>query len=149
MMDDVHDQLTVTGIDTARTKPMDFFDAVVTVCQEPMVGYVPNEVEHYYFFNMADGESDTYGGDSSYELFERATEAVVGELQDGNRVLLHSHKGQSRSVAVATAALAAYEGRTYADARQQVVNRRGGADPGQHVENHAQKYVSQRQQNGQ
>ena len=96
--------LTIVDINTARLMPKDGFDRVITVCQESIEDNVSSKMT-YNHYCMADGETTKYGGSSSYELFERAANTLYNALASDEDVLIHCHRGRSRSVAVSIAAL--------------------------------------------
>jgi len=98
----VHHQLTIANIAHVRQEPLDC-DRVITVCQEPVT---ENVSVPYEFYSLSDGD-DEYGGECSYELFEAVASSLVDALQRGDDVLIHCHRGQSRSASVAVAAMAA------------------------------------------
>jgi len=98
-------KLWVSDIEAARDRDTDYFDAVVTVCQDN-VGDDVGDGCAYSYFNMSDGETGR-GGDSSYKLFERAVDHVRMQLRSGHDTLVHCHVGRSRSVSVCAAAIAA------------------------------------------
>ena len=101
-------ELHITGMDEAVQIKKSPFDKVITVCQERIDDNLPADIA-YSFYCMSDGEHSTekvYGGSCDYDLFEAAANELYQTLADGQTVLIHCHAGQSRSVAVATAALA-------------------------------------------
>lgn len=59
----------------------------------------------YDYYNMSDGAHDPFG-DASQEVFNNAVNSVFDALSDDKHVLVHCQAGQSRSPAVAAAALA-------------------------------------------
>lgn len=97
-------ELYITNITEARTIEKDQFDRIITVCQDSIEDNVPDSCE-YRFYEMSDGPDNTYGGDHSYDLFKIAADSLYEGLEDGEKVLIHCHAGQSRSVSVATATL--------------------------------------------
>lgn len=111
-MRQAHDQLYIGDIADARNKSLKGFDVVVTVCQESVEDNISSYTE-YHWFNMSDGPHCGYGGDHSYETFEKAADAVLSALRDDRMVFIHCHAGVSRSVSVAAAALAVYEGTSW------------------------------------
>ncbi|UBF22417.1 dual specificity protein phosphatase [Haloarcula virus HCTV-15] len=140
-MNPITERLYVTDIQSVRERPLDGIDHVVTVCQDSVEDNLPEGV-HYDFFCMADGvESGHVPGDSSFEMFEQATDRVVAGLTVGDTVLVHCHAGVSRSVAVATAALAVTEDLSTEEAFQRVRMARPLADPHDLLWLHADRYV--------
>lgn len=140
-MNKITDQLYVTDIQTVRERPLGEINHVVTVCQDSVEDNIPGDVTYDYFC-MADGvESGQVPGDASFEMFEKAADRVVAGLTVGNKVLVHCHAGVSRSVAVATAALAVTEDLTTEEALQRVRLARPIADPHDMLWLHADRYV--------
>lgn len=136
----ITDQLYVGDIQDAREAPTDRFDRVVTVCQDEVSDNVGCA---YNWFNMSDGPENSYGGDSSYELFAEAADCVLASLDDGETVLVHCHMGQSRSVAVAAAALAVFK-QAYAERGFEWVRQgRGQTHPDHSLRLHAIRYADE------
>lgn len=98
-------RLFVAGIQEAAERSTDDLDQVMTVCQDSIADTVPDDVT-YIWYKMSDGPHNPYGGDCSYETFVAAADDVWRALSNDESVLVHCHKGQSRSVSVAAAALA-------------------------------------------
>lgn len=130
--------LWITDIEDARTCNKDRFDRVVTVCQDAIGDNVGCRYSHY---NMADGPHNAYGGDSSYEMFRDAANEIVGALADAEVVLVHCHMGQSRSVSVCMAAVAAFKDIEFEEARDIVEDARPQAHPDTLLLEHARKYA--------
>lgn len=137
-MDEILDRLYVGDIEDARERDTSQFDRVVTVCQDEVSDNIGCTYSHY---NMSDGPENSYGGDSSYEMYRQAADEVTIALADGETVLVHCHMGQSRSVAVCIGAVAAYEDIEYEDARQVVFDARPQAHPDNRLREHARKYA--------
>ena len=100
-----HPLLHISDINYVRENPLDY-DRVVTVCQDSVVDNVGCAYEYY---NLSDGETEGYGGEFSYTLFEQAAGGVQHSIERGEKTLIHCHMGQSRSVSVAAAAIAVHE----------------------------------------
>lgn len=68
-------------------------DVVYNLCQE-----LTNQVTHVkcHHIPMRDDECDVW----MRELYRRAVEMVVADIEDGKNVLVHCHEGRNRSVAV-------------------------------------------------
>lgn len=131
----------VSDIEYVRENPTDKYDVVVTCCQDEVRDNVSDETA-YYWFNMADGAADSYGGDSSYGTFEVAASTVMDALEAGQKVLCHCHMGQSRSVAVAIAALAVYRGEGYWDVYD-IIDRKRDIHPDETLEAHALTFIAE------
>jgi protein-tyrosine phosphatase len=100
-------ELYVTDITDARTTAKTNIDRVITTCQDSIEANV-SDTTTYSHYCMSDGRPEVeekYGGSCEYELFETSTDELYDALTDDERVLIHCHRGQSRSVSVATAAL--------------------------------------------
>jgi hypothetical protein len=79
------------------------FDAVLSVCQDEVSD---NTNGPYHHFKLSDGPpSGRSGGRFEYTLFRDAANMLAAYLEDRHHVLVHCHAGQSRSPAVAAAAL--------------------------------------------
>lgn len=141
-------ELFVSNIQQARTAPKHRFDRIVTVCQDEISDNVPDNIE-YSHYCMSDGRpevEDQYGGSCEYELFARAADELYDALMDGERVLVHCHAGQSRSVSVAGAAIARIEGVPVYDSVGTVRDCRGTTTyPDETLLDHADRYVSEQQ----
>ena len=140
-MNEVVDGIWVGDIVDVREESTNHFETIITVCQDSVEDNISAEQE-YHFFCMADGplSADAYGGSYEYEMFEEAVNAVLAAEQP---VLVHCHMGQSRSVAVVTAAVAVMESMNWYDAFEQVRRYRPQAHPdGMLVEN-AQRYIEE------
>jgi len=136
-MNHVTDNLVVADIQSVRERPTQQFDRVVTVCQDSVEDNVGCA---YDWFNMSDGHGE-YGGDASFELFAEAVDTVVAALEAGEHVCVHCHAGQSRSVAVATAALTVTSDRSTAEAYDAVERVRPTANPNPRLRGHINQYV--------
>jgi len=133
------DGLYVSNITYAVTEDTSEFDRVVTVCQDNIEDNVGCRYSHY---KMADGEPQGHNpGDCSFELFEQAADEVAVALADGETVLVHCHAGQSRSVSVCMAAVAALTDSSFAHAREVVEDARPQAQPNALLLEHARKYA--------
>lgn len=134
----ITDLLWVGDIQDVREGPTDRFDRVVTVCQDRVFDNVGCE---YNWFNMSDGPKNSYGGDSSYELFAEAAQCVLDAMRGGEVVLVHCHAGQSRSVSVAAAALAVLTDVRIEAGYNSVWERRGRTYPDDLLQDHADRFV--------
>lgn len=140
-MDSVHEQVYIGAIEDVREQPLpDDVDAVVTVCQECVEDNVSDSVS-YKWFNMSDGPANSYGGDSSYELFKQAARYVQTLLNGGKTVFVHCHMGQSRSAAVTAAALGAYTNKSYPYIIGHLKEQRPQVNPDGLLRDHAMQYI--------
>lgn len=137
-MDQITENLWVGDIQDVREESTSRFDRVITVCQDE-VG--DNVGCNYHHFNMSDGPADSYGGDHSYELFHEAALTLLGSLMYGEKVFIHCHMGQSRSVSVACAAISVKEQIPYHRAFKMVERGRPQAHPDPHLQDHAEKFI--------
>lgn len=97
-------ELHITNITEAIQGETNHLDRVITVCQDNIEDNISDDMI-YSFHRMSDGPHNGYGGYHSYYMFEQAADELYAALTSGERVLIHCHAGQSRSVSVATAAL--------------------------------------------
>lgn len=140
-MDKVYKNLWIGDIDDAREEPLGDFgiQRVITVCQDSVSDNIGCDYTHY---NMSDGPDNKYGGDHSYEIYQEATDDLFNYLQSGDKVLIHCHKGQSRSVSVAVGAISRLKGISPSEALDLIENNRPEVDPDDLLIQHAEKYVS-------
>ncbi len=139
-MNEITDQLWISDISSVRESDTSRFDHVITVCQDSVEDNIACEYDQ---FNIADGplSQDYYGGDLSYSSFENAAETLHEALENDKTVLIHCHAGQSRSVAVAAAALARQQGCRFSEALAQIEDARPIANPLETHREHAKRYV--------
>lgn len=135
-------ELYISGITSIYEGETNHADRVVTVCQDNVRENV-SDSQAYDFFEMADGPHNSYGGDHSYELFERAATVVWNALYHNESVILHCHMGQSRSVSVGTAALGRLLDEPRHEAFGLISDSRPQAHPDQLLMGHAQTYIEQ------
>jgi protein-tyrosine phosphatase len=132
-------ELHITDIEEAQTMDKSRFDVVITVCQDSIEDNVSDEQE-YCYFNMSDGETG-YGGRSDYDLFEEAATELYQALSADKCVLIHCHMGRSRSVSVATAAVARILEQTRAETYSIVRYYRPQAHPNQLLYDYVRRYI--------
>lgn len=137
-MDQITENLWIGDIQDVWEGDTSQFDRVITVCQDETGDNVGCR---YNFFNMSDGPSNGYGGDHSYELFHEAAVTLLGSLTYGENVFIHCHMGASRSVSVASAALAVVKDISYREAFKIVETNRPQAHPDPHLREHAEKFI--------
>ena len=132
----VHDQLTIANIAHVRQCSLNC-DRVITVCQEPVSDNVSCA---YEFYNLSDGD-DNYGGECSYELFEKAADSLVDALQRSEDVVIHCHRGKSRSASVAIAAMAVRYNTFWHYARDAIERQRPEIDPNETLVRFGKRFV--------
>lgn len=104
------------------------FDVVVTVGFDKL-GYDGNPPEssdtgvRFYF---PDGEHD-------YDEFKTATNYVVTQIENGERVFVHCQAGISRSAGVCTAVLTGTSERTLAEALKTIENEQPIVNPAEEI----------------
>lgn len=137
-------ELHITCMDEAVQIQKSPFDKVMTVCQERIDDNLPEDMD-YSFYCMSDGEPSTeakYGGSCDYDLFEAAANELYQALAEGETVLIHCHAGRSRSVAVATAALAQLLQVNRSEAIDRIhYHRPVGHYPDRKLMQHASRYI--------
>lgn len=138
----VHDQVWIADIGSVRENSTEDFDRVITTCQDHVADNVGCAYEWY---NMSDGEADGYGGDSSYNMFETAADSLLWAIERGERVLVHCHMGQSRSVSVALSAIAVYEEMSYDEAFNYMKERRPVMQPDSQLRRYSRRFIGDRQ----
>ena len=138
-MDEITEQLWVSGVDTLTHATPGQFELVVGVCHTDKRDLFDCE---YAYYDMADGVHDPFG-DNSNEYFFNAVNAVRNALADDSTVLVHCQAGQSRSVTVAAAALACEHGHYNVEkALTTIESARPEADPGPSMVKKANAYVN-------
>lgn len=137
-MNQIDSQLWISDIVEVRTGPTEQFDRVITVCQENVIDNVGCSYEWY---NMSDGPENSYGGDSSYSLFQQAATSLLSALRNGEAVLIHCHMGQSRSVSVAIAAYAVWKELDYEEARAEVMDKNGRSHPERQLVRYTKRFI--------
>jgi len=138
-------ELHISGIREAREGGTSQFDRVITTCQDSIEDNVSSSCE-YSWYNMSDGEADGWGGSSAYALFEQAADELHDALLDGETVLIHCHRGASRSVSVSIAALGRYLGLSWHKAYQHIYRYRITPHPPERILiDHASRYIDERQ----
>ena len=152
----VYDQLTIANIAHVRQESLNC-DRVITVCQEPVSD---NVSAPYEFYNLSDGEGgdssyespscgnqsstgsqDNYGGECSYELFAAAAGSLVDALHRGEDVVIHCHRGKSRSASVAVAATAVRYSMFWHYARDAIERQRPQIDPNEQLVEYGKRFV--------
>lgn len=139
-MNEIINGVWIAGIQAVREAPTQRFDTVITVCQESVSDNVGCE---YNWFTMADGPDNTYGGDASYELFHNASDALYNSVMNDETVLIHCHKGQSRSVSVAAAVLGRIENISFDTALTLITLFRPQANPDELLQAHGRTYINE------
>lgn len=136
-MDEIINGVWISNISDARTADKSRFNRVITVCQESIEDNVGCQ---YNFFNMSDGE-DEYGGECTYELFSEACNCLVDALENNETVLVHCHRGRSRSVSVVVASIAVYRDISYAESFWIVEQNRPQANPKVQLRNLIREFI--------
>jgi len=97
-------QLTIASLEDVREQSLPNPDLVVGVCQDSAGSNVGCEYVHTPL--RSSPMSNYLRGTCDYEAFSAGVEPAVEALSAGNDVVIHCHRGEHRSVAVAIAALA-------------------------------------------
>jgi len=139
-MDEIYEDLWIGNIEDARQEALGEFgvNKVITVCQdsvEPNVGCV------YTHYNMSDGPDNKYGGDYSFDIYREATDELFRAIQEGETVLIHCHRGQSRSVSVAMGAITRLNSVSASEALNTIEQNRPQANPDELLVEHAEEYA--------
>lgn len=138
-MNEILDGIWISGIRPVRENPTQRFNTVITVCQESVADNIGCR---YAYFNMADGPDNTYGGDATYDMFSDAADELYAAVNRGDTTLIHCHKGQSRSVSVATAVIGRVENISFDTAFTFVTMFRPQANPDELLRAHARQYIN-------
>ena len=139
-MNEIIHGIWISGIQPVREQSTSRFNTVITVCQESVEDNVGCQYSH---FNMADGPDNDYGGDASYGVFERAANRLHTAVENNDTVLIHCHKGQSRSVSVAAAVIGCIENTSFDAALDIVETHRPQAGPDELLQQHGATYINQ------
>lgn len=140
-MDQVSTQLWLTDISNVMKKDVGHFDLVLTVCEDDIGDLVSCNYEHFDLESASSGLTRT-SESPSYDEFSEAVDTLYQTLANDKTVLTHCHSGSSRSVAVAAASLARFEGVDFEDALESIKAARPSADPSELYRNYAKQYVS-------
>jgi len=135
----VHGHLTIANIAHVRQESLGC-DRVITVCQEPVTD---NVNVPYEWYDLADGEDSGYGGECSYELFAAAAHSLAGAFHRGEDVLIHCHRGQSRSASVAIAAEAMYMRWPWHGVQHEFQKQRPQIDPDETLVQFGKRFVAE------
>lgn len=140
-MDEIVSELTIASLPDVRENNTHDYDRVVSVCQDTAAENVGCTYSH---INLAPDitSGKQYGGSASYGTFQRAADAVLSSLALDEKVLVHCHRGQNRSPAVAAAALAVYNHTSYDYEINRIQEARPEADVETIMKYHAKQYVS-------
>lgn len=140
-MDRVYNNIFVSDISSVHEKSLSDYDinSVITVCQESTEDNVGCEYKH---FNMSDGPDNKYGGRHDYEIFKESADYLYNKVASDKTVLIHCHKGQSRSVSVTVAVIGVLEGMNAQDSLSHIKSSRPQAEPDELLMEHAQKYIN-------
>lgn len=103
-MHQITPQLSIASIEGVRTESLGNPDLVVGVCQDSAESNVGCEYVHTPL--RSSPMSNYLRGTCDYATFADGVEPAVEALSAGDTVVIHCHKGEHRSVAVAIAALA-------------------------------------------
>lgn len=137
-------ELHITNITKAREMIDDNtqFDTIITVCQDSIQDYVDDK-NKYCHYRMADGVHNKHTSAShKYNMFEDAADTLHQKLSNGEKVLIHCHAGQSRSVSVSVAALGRLLNKSGQDTLELIHNYRFSyQDPSKILMEHANKYI--------
>lgn len=136
--------LYIGDIQDVRQGDTSNFDRVVGVCQDDCSANVGGEYDH---FNLSDGfdQQGHVPGEYSYELLSEAIDTVVKARIMRETVLVHCHAKRSRSVAVATAAMAIVEGLSWEESYEITLDAHSAANPTQKLVEDAKRYINERQ----
>lgn len=139
-MDKVYENLWIGDISDAQEKSMKSrgINTVITVCQDSVEDNIGC---NYFEYNMSDGPDNKYGGDHGYEIYKRAADNLYNRLEQGDSVLIHCHRGRSRSVSVAVGVIGRMKSISADSALTLVESNRPEADPDQLLIEHAKKYI--------
>lgn len=139
-------ELHITNITKARQMLEDNhqFDTIITVCQDSIQNNVDNE-NKYYYYCMADGvHNKNTSGSYKYDMFEDVADTLYQKLSEGEKVLIHCHAGQSRSVSVSVAALGRLLNKSAQDTLEIIYEYRFSyQDPSRILMKHTKKYIEQ------
>lgn len=140
-MDKVHNNIWISNKASVHEESLSDYgiNYVITVCQDSTEDNVGCGYKQY---NMSDGPNNKYGGKHDYETFRKAADKLYDKVSSNNTVLIHCHRGQSRSVSVAVAVVGVIEDLTTDNSLQYIKNSREQADPDELLLNHAEKYIN-------
>lgn len=137
---DINERLSISGIRAISENPTDRFDHVVSVCQDTRDANVGCQYTHVPLAEDVLAEIN-WGGSSDYVTFCEAADVIYETLEDGQRLLVHCHHGQNRSVSTAVAAWARYRDCSVGVALDDVRAERTIANPSDTMLEYAVRYV--------
>lgn len=139
-MDEVYENLWIGDISDAQEESMGSrgISTVITVCQDSVEDNIGCD---YHYYNMSDGPDNKYGGDHGYSIYSQASNRLYDSIRNGDKVLIHCHRGRSRSVSVAAGVIGRLEGTSADDALSTIKNSRPEANPDELLMEHARTYV--------
>lgn len=116
-MDEVYENIFISDIEAARE--VTDVDVIITVCQDSIEENVSCE---YYHFELRDGEHNK-------ETFERAVEKLLEKMDEGKTILVHCHRGISRSPSIVATALSIKLDESIYESLSRVKDKRSLATP--------------------
>lgn len=136
----ITENLYLSGLTAVEEESTSQFDRVISVCQDKAEDNVGVPYSHH---NMSDGVADTYhpGSECNYAIVEDAANELYEALERGEEVLIHCHMGQSRSVSVATAAIARLRDIEYRYAYNTIKDSRPQAHPNDTLREFVKQYI--------
>jgi len=134
----IRENLWITDISTVQNTSFDA-DVVISVCQDTAADNVGCLYEH---FNMADGETDGWGGRNDYDIFRDAVDTVIEHVRAGQKTIVHCHRGHSRSAAVCISAAAILDENGYRNAFN-AVRRVRVIGPDELLVEYANRYITE------
>jgi atypical dual specificity phosphatase len=139
-MDEVYESLWIGDIQDAREEALGEFgiSKVITVCQDTVESNIGCEYTHY---NMSDGPDNKYGGDYSFNIYQQASDELFRAINSNKTVLIHCHKGQSRSVSVAMGVICRLENISAVEALNLIKENRPEANPDELLVERAERYA--------
>jgi hypothetical protein len=142
-MDRITPNLTISDRRDAKNKETGEYSCIITACQDGIDEYIDTESTDYHHEKLADGDFDSQsrGGECTFELFETLADALVDALEKNQNTLIHCHAGVSRSVSIAAAALSTQQNQPIEESIKQIQEARPRANPLGLLENYAKCYA--------
>lgn len=136
-------ELWITDINTARKSNKEKFDTIITVCQDSIKENIPQDT-NYHHYCISDGPNNKYGGRHDYKIFKKATDQLHKHLKQNKTVLIHCHRGASRSTSISMAAI----GKLLNNLRPHeayglIKNHRPQTAPDDKLHNHMKRYIQE------
>jgi protein-tyrosine phosphatase len=112
-MDEVYDGVYISSIDYIRENSVNV-DSIITVCQD---GVEEDVSCNYSKYSLKDGRHDP-------DKFKDAVDELLEKIENEEEVLVHCHRGMSRSPSIVITALSIHTGKDVNSVKSMVKDKR-------------------------